>query len=62
MSLIGMIIALALIGVIWYVVETYVPMAKPIKTIIRIVIIIVIILWLLQSFGLLGSVSNIRIK
>ena len=62
MSLIGIIVTLAIIGVIWYLIETYVPMAAPIKTIIRIIIVIVIILWLLQTFGLLGSVGNVRIK
>jgi len=62
MSLIGIIVTLAIIGVIWWLIETYVPMAAPIKTIIRIIIVIVIVLWLLQTFGFIGSIGNIKIK
>ena len=54
MSLIGLILVLVLVGVALYLIETYIPMSPPIKTVIRVVIIIVLVLWLLQLFGIVG--------
>jgi hypothetical protein len=51
MSLISLIVALVLVGVVLYLIETYVPMAPPIKTVLRIVVVLVLVLWLLQAFG-----------
>jgi hypothetical protein len=49
-GLIELIIVLAVVGVILFLIETYIPMAAPIKTIIRVVVVIVVCLWLLQMF------------
>lgn len=50
MGLIGLLIVLIVIGVLLWLVETQIPMAPPIKTIIRVVVILVVVLWLLQLF------------
>lgn len=55
MGLIGLIIVLAIVGVLWWLVETYIPMPPPMKMIIRVVIIVVVVLWLLRVFGVLGG-------
>lgn len=60
--LINIVITLIVIGILLWLEETYLPLAAPIKTIIRVVVIIVVVLWLLQTFGLLGSVGNVRIR
>lgn len=52
--MIGVILTLALIGVLLYLLETFVPMAAPIKTLIRIVVVICVIFWLISVFGLLN--------
>jgi len=62
MSLISILIALVVAGVILWVVNTYIPMDAKIKSILNIVVIIVVAIWLLQSFGVLGSVGDIRIR
>ena len=54
MSLISVILVLAIIGVILYFIENYIPMSPPIKVLIRIVIVIFVILWLLQLIGFSG--------
>jgi hypothetical protein len=59
MSLITVIIVLIIIGVLLWLVNTYIPMAGSIKTILNVVVIILVILWLLNVFGLLGR-FNIR--
>ena len=60
MSIIGLIVVLVIIGVLLWLLNTYVPMAQPIKTILNIVIILIVVLWLLQVFGLLsGNVPTV---
>lgn len=62
MSLISIVIALAVVGLLLYLVETYIPMNAEIKRIIPIVVIIVAVIWLLQVFGLLGAINQVRIR
>ena len=60
-ALITVVIVLIVIGVILWLINTYIPMARPIKTILNVVVIICVILWLLSVFGVihLGSISNL---
>jgi uncharacterized protein YhhL (DUF1145 family) len=61
MSLIGLLVVLVIIGVGLYLLNQYVPMAAPIKTIINVVVILVVIIWLLQAFGVFtGTIPRIR--
>lgn len=57
MPLINPIIVLIIVGVLLWLVNTYIPMAQPVKTIINVLVAVVICLWLL---GMLG-VGNIII-
>jgi len=57
-SLISIIITLVVIGLLLYLIDL-IPMDGTIKQIIRVIVIIVVVVWLLQSFGLIGSLSNI---
>lgn len=61
MSLIGLIVVLALIGLALWAVNSYIPMAEPMKKILNIVVIIVVILWLLSVFGILGSINTVHV-
>jgi hypothetical protein len=61
MSLIGLIVLLVIVGVILWLVNTYIPMDPKIKTILNVVIVIAIILYLLSAFGLLAGLGNVRI-
>jgi hypothetical protein len=61
MSIIMLILVLAVIGLALYLIETYIPMAPPIKLVIRVIIIIALVLWLLQLFGVVGpTVGHLR--
>ena len=61
MPLISLVIVLIVVGVLLWLVNTYIPMDQKIKTIINVVVVIAVILWLLNVFGVLGSMENIRI-
>jgi hypothetical protein len=62
MSLISLVITLIVVGVLLWLVNSYIPMDPKIKTILNVVVVIAVVLWLLQAFGVLGSLSNIRVN
>jgi hypothetical protein len=61
MSLVTIVIVLIVVGVMLWLINTYIPMQGTIKSILNAVVIIVVVIWLLQAFGVLGSVGNVRI-
>lgn len=61
MPLINVVFALIVVGVLLWLVNNYLPMDGKIKSILNGVVIIAVVLWLLQVFGVLGSVSSYRI-
>lgn len=61
MPLINLIITLIVVGVLLWLVNTYIPMDRKIKSILNVVIVIAVILWLLSAFGILGNMSGIRV-
>jgi hypothetical protein len=64
MPLIGLVAVLIVVGVLLWLVNTYLPMDGKIKSILNAVVVIAVIIWLLQVFGVmgsLGSLSTIRV-
>jgi hypothetical protein len=62
MSLMGVVLTLVVVGVLLWLLNNYIPMDGKIKRILNAVVVIVVVIWLLQAFGLLGSLQNIRIR
>jgi undecaprenyl pyrophosphate phosphatase UppP len=52
MNLISLVVMLIIVGVALYLINTYIPMASSIKTILNVVVVIAVCVWLLQAFGL----------
>ena len=61
MPLINLIIVLIVIGVILYLVNNYIPMDQKIKTILNVVVVLIVILWLLNVFGVMSTLSGFRV-
>jgi len=59
MPLLQIVITLIVVGVLLWLVNTYIPMEAKIKNILNGVVVIVVILWLLQVFGILGYLGNV---
>lgn len=53
-----LVIELIVIGVLLYLVNTYVPMDAKIKRILNIVVVICVVLWLLNVFGVFGYLGD----
>jgi hypothetical protein len=61
MPLIQLVVMLIVIGVLLWLVNTYIPMQRSIKSILNGVVVIAVVLWLLNIFGLFSSISNLRV-
>ncbi|MGA9538944.1 MAG: Thivi_2564 family membrane protein [Desulfobacterales bacterium] len=61
MPLIQLVIVLVVVGVILWLINSYIPMQATIKKILNAVVVIGLIIWLLSVFGLIGDISAIRI-
>ena len=61
MPLINVVVTLIVVGVLLWLVNSYIPMDGKIKNILNIVVVIAVVICLLQAFGLLGELSSIRI-
>ena len=61
MPLIHVVLTLVVVGVLLWLVNSYIPMAGSIKMILNAVVIIAVVLWLLSIFGLIGDLSAIRV-
>jgi len=60
MSLVAIIVTLIVVGVLLWLINTYIPMDGKIKKILNIVVVVVVVLWLLNAFGVLGHLRNVR--
>ena len=61
MPLIQVVVVLVVVGVVLWLINRFIPMAGSIKSILNAVVVIVVVLWLLNVFGVLGSLSKIRV-
>jgi uncharacterized membrane protein len=61
MPILTVLIILIVVGVLLWLVNTYVPMDRKIKNIFNIVVVIIVVIWLLKAFGLLTTLKNVNI-
>ena len=61
MPLIQLVITLVVVGVILWIINSYIPMQATIKKILNAVVVIAVIFWLLNVFGIIGSLQGIHI-
>jgi len=61
MPLLSLVLVLIVVGVLLWVVNSYIPMDAKIKQILNIVVVIAVVLWLLSAFGVLGSLSSVTV-
>jgi len=62
MSLLSVVVTLVVIGVVLWLVNTYIPMDGKIKQVLNVLVLVVVCVWLLQSFGILGDINAVHIR
>jgi len=61
MPLVQVFVVLIVVGVLLWLVNTFIPMAGSIKSILNAVVVILVVLWLLNIIGVLHSLSRIHV-
>lgn len=53
---------LVIVGFLLWLINNYIPMAGPIKTILNVVVVIAVIIWVLSAFGVIHGLGGIKLK
>jgi hypothetical protein len=61
MPLVQILVVLIVVGVLLWLVNSFIPMQGTIKSILNAIVVIAVVLWLLNVFGLLHNIANIRV-
>lgn len=61
MPLLDVVIVLVVVGLLLWLINTYIPMDGKIKQILNIVVVICVIVWLLHVFGILNGAHQINV-
>lgn len=60
MPIVEVCIVLVVVGVLLWLVNTYIPMASGVKSLLNAVVVIFLIVWLLRVFGLWTYITHLR--
>ena len=61
MSLIGLLVAVLIVGLIVWVIETLLPLPSPFQTVVRVIGVIIVLVLLIEFLGVLG-VGGVRLR
>jgi len=62
MPLVQVVLALIVVGVLLWLVNSFIPMASSIKSLLNAVVIIAVVVWLLNVFGLMHYITNFHVN
>jgi len=60
MTLIDIVLIFVVIGLVMWLINTYVPMAAGIKSLLNVVVFVVVLVWVLRIFGLVGEIPGVH--
>ena len=60
MPLLNVVVVLVVIGVVLWLINSFIPMASSIKSILNVVVVVAVVVWVLKAVGLWGNVTNYR--
>ncbi|WP_394366233.1 Thivi_2564 family membrane protein [Sunxiuqinia indica] len=61
MPLLSILIVILVVGVLLWIINSFIPMDSKIKQIFNIVVVIALVVWLLKAFGVLAYLTNVQI-
>jgi len=62
MPILTIFLVLIVTGVALWAVNSFIPMARPVKSILNIIVVVVLCIWLLQEFNVISGSMNFRLK
>lgn len=61
MSLLHVVVLLIVVGVLLWLVNNFIPMADPVRSILNAVVVIALVVWLLNVFGIWNFLARIHV-
>ena len=61
MPILTILLVIVVVGVLLWALNSFVPMDPKIRSILNIVVVLLLIVWLLQVFGLIDGLLNVRV-
>lgn len=61
MSILALIIAIVVVGLILWVINSFIPMEPRTKQILNIVVIVLLVIWILKALGVFALLSGYRV-
>lgn len=61
MSILALIIAIVVVGLILWAINSFIPMEPRIKQILNIVVIVLMVIWILKALGVFALLSGYRV-
>lgn len=61
MTLMNIAIVLVVVGIGLWLINTYIPMAGGMKSLLNLVACVVVLVWLLQGLGVIGAIPGVHI-
>ncbi len=61
MSILGLIIAIVVVGLLLWAINSFIPMEPRVKQILNIVVIVLLVIWILKALGVFAMLSGYRI-
>ncbi len=60
MPLVTVVLTLIVVGVLLWLINTYIPMQSAIKSIINIIVVVAVVLWVLYGFGIITHSGDLK--
>lgn len=61
MSILSVLVLIIVVGILLWAVNSYVPMAVPVKRLLNVVVVLGLVLWLLWAFGVFGYLGGFNL-
>lgn len=61
MPLLSILLVIIVVGVLLWIINTFIPMDRKIKQIFNVVVVIILIVWLLRVFGIFTYLMDIHV-
>jgi hypothetical protein len=59
-TLVNIVVILVVVGLVMWLINTYIPMAGAIKSLLNVVVFVVVLIWILQTFGIIGAIPGLK--
>ena len=61
MSILSVLVLIIVVGILLWAVNSYVPMAAPVKRLLNVVVVLGLVFWLLWAFGVFGYLGGFEL-